>query len=137
MKGYLYELTRDCLGKVDQILSVERVRMDFLKFMEFEKSKERLVNAFDENGGTKEISILKNDRITIISKKIAYGDVRLVHIPLQVTIGIGKFFVEDGLYSIEKCTGELMYNDAFELVDIDFYYQKLFDLNLMSVMPKL
>lgn len=124
------------MGKIDQILSLERVRMDFLKFMEFERCSERLVNAFDDDGGTREINISKNDPITIITKKIGYGDRRLIHMPLQVTIGLGKFFVEDGLYSVEKCTAELMYNDAFELFDIEFYYQKIFDLNLLQVTTK-
>lgn len=136
MKGYLYEVSKECFGKIDQILSPERVRMDFLKFMEFENCTERLINAFDDGNGTREISIRKNDRITVISKKIGYGDPRLVHVPLQITIGIGKFFVEDGLFSVEKCTAELMYNDAFELVDIEFYYHKIFDLNLLQVTTK-
>lgn len=136
MKGYLHDLTRDCLNKVDQLLTLERVRMDFFKFMEFGKNNERLVSAFDEKGNIKEISISKQDRLTIMTRKIVYGDVRLVHIPMQLTIGIGKFFVEDGLYGVEKCTAELLYNDAFELVDVDFYYQKLFDLNLISISMK-
>ena len=137
MKGYLFELTKDCLGKVDQLLSLERIRMDFIKFMQFEQGNGRLINAFDDNGGTKEITIFKNDKVVVISKKLTFGDVRLVHIPLQVTIGIGNFFVEDGLYSVEKCTADLMYNDGFELVDIEFYYQKLFDLSLISISTNL
>lgn len=130
MKGYLYGLIRDGINKVDEILSLERIRMDFSKYMDFGRSSERIVNAINERGEAREVLLLKSDRITLITKKIVYGDSRVIHASIHVSIGIGEFIVEDGIYGVEKCTGELFYNEDFELLDVDFYYRRLHDLQL-------
>lgn len=125
MEGHLGELTNRCFSKVDQILTLERVRDDLHIFLEFKIGDYVAVNASDENLIVKEIIVSKDDRITILSKKIVFADFRLAYIPLTVSIGIGDIEISHGSFLVEKCTAELLYNEELQLIDIDFFCRSI------------
>jgi hypothetical protein len=121
MEGYLGELTNHSFSKVDQILTLERIREDLYVYLDFKTNDHVTVEAANEDAIAKDIVVSKNDEVTILNKKIVFADSRLAYFPLTVSLGIGNIELSHGSFLVEKCTAELIYNHDLELIDADFF----------------
>ncbi|SHG77963.1 hypothetical protein SAMN04488109_1799 [Chryseolinea serpens] len=122
----LSELTRDCFSAINQILTTEKVASDFYSYFKLNHGETMVISAVDDNGGAKEVMISAEDLITVVKRRLTWGDSRVGLIPLVIHIGIGRIEFEFGSFDVEKCTADLLYNHELDLVDVDFFYYKEF-----------
>lgn len=76
----------------------------------------------------KTVKINTNDTLTIYRIQSRYEFE--INMYFFVTVAIGKYIKPDqhGLYSIEKCSAQLKYNDDLTLYDIEFSYSPITEL---------
>lgn len=111
-------------------LNLEKIRRDFSQYLDFKNVAARDVIAYDVSSGQQiQVTIKNEDDITILAIRITLSHKDLVYIPILVSIGIGQIQISSSVYKVDKCSADLLYNDDFELIAIDFNYDKLHDSN--------
>ena len=128
MDGILDELTKDCIFRIKEILSADKVTENFHDYLTLQDNDEFLVGACDENGKPIEMTISKNDQVTILNTWLNFPHEDLTYVPLLVLIGIGDLTIENGFYKVGKGTAHLLYNNYLELVSVDFYVESFHKL---------
>ncbi|KAF2509090.1 hypothetical protein [Flavobacterium foetidum] len=117
---------------VELYLNTNKLRQDLFDMLkkenvEFKESKATELYSYSlKEGSEKKFLFSIDDDLNILSIKIEQRYFGISFIPLIVDVAIGTLKTnENGIYEIEKCKCEFMYDINKELVDADFYHDEM------------
>ena len=108
-------------------LTLDKIKKDFIDYMEYNEDGFVSLSSYDYDNydEKKMMSIHKTDELNILNIKIQKKYLNDIYLPLFVHLSIGSIKISQiKNIDLEKCFAEMIYNEDFELIDIDFYHCK-------------